>query len=117
MKLLSFLVIYIIFFLVLFAQFPLGGKIAGNTDIPASIAFANRYLSVITAVFTGEDIVISYHKIDCIVKNIISRSYLKSKYMIITWHKIVFRHSYTPIEIILSNWPNKYKINNLQLKK
>ena len=48
--------LYIVFFLILFAQFPLKGDLPGNTDTWAALAFSNNYFNILESFFTGEDL-------------------------------------------------------------
>ncbi|MCK5580445.1 MAG: hypothetical protein KAJ18_04150 [Candidatus Omnitrophica bacterium] len=48
------LITYVLFFAVLFLQFPLKGDLPGNTDTWAALAFSNSYFNIIKAAFSGE---------------------------------------------------------------
>lgn len=49
------LLIYVIFFLTLFLQFPLNNSLPGNTDTLYAIAISNNYLNEITSFFSGTE--------------------------------------------------------------
>lgn len=69
-KKINFIVLgaYILFYLVLFAQFPLKNSIPGNCDTWAAIALSNTYLNEIVEILSGEDIGNSMYP----VKNVFS---------------------------------------------
>ncbi len=59
--------LFLLFFLILFLQFPLEGKMPGNTDSWFIIAFSKIYINKIEAFFTGVDIGRAMYPVDDIL--------------------------------------------------